>query len=179
MSSINNNNNNNSQQSSSNNSSILRSAREYIHEKVKTDEIREAEKSPFEKVKESLPSSVHEAGEKAKGAVDSGVQSFKDGFQERLNENSAGDKIRDSSTEPSMNEQQPGPISKAKDATLGTVTNLREKIYDATKSAEERKAEEEAKKPLPTQIYNRVGTTLGSAVESAKPASGEDLQQKD
>jgi len=144
-----------------NEKNLLSKAREYIHEAVKTDEQREAEKSTLEKMKESVPSSASEAVEKAKETINTGIASTKKGFEERLNENSAGEPIRKLSEE-----AKPGLIEKTKQATVHSVTGLREKIYDVTKSKEEKEAEEFAAKPFTEKVSETVESQLQEAKEA-------------
>lgn len=138
----------NSNQTTSN-PGILSKAREYIHETVKTDAIREQEKPVTEKISEAVPSSLDEAVNGAKGLVQAAYDDVTTKFQERLDEDRpAGEKVVVKDPEPK------GLVGKTKDQ----VTNLREKIYDITKSEEEKKADEWNSKSLAEKMADMAPT---------------------
>jgi len=91
-------------------------ARDYVHEKVATDEQLQKEKPMDERIQDAMPKSTDDAANKVGEAFNKAKEDFKERFDERLNEGK-----EQSSKE--NNQDSPGILNDAKD-----------KIYDATKS---------------------------------------------
>ena len=117
-----------------NDNGILSQAREFVHDKVRTEARKEEEKSYTEK------------------AVDTAC-AFKDDVVERFNERIDEGTVRAERHEAdSTSENKPGLMAPVKEQ----VNSLRENIYDATKSKAEKEADREAEKPILEQAYNKV-----------------------
>ena len=112
---------------------LLSQAREYIHEAVKTDEIRLEERPISEKIVELVPTSTTEITESIQNAFDD----IKDKFSARLDEGTEREFAR-------QNESNFRPIETIKDQ----VKSARETIYEATKSQEQKEVEAFQQKPF-------------------------------
>lgn len=116
--------------SDNDNNGIVDKTREFIHETVKTDEQRQAEKPIMEKIKDKVPSNAEEAGAGVGGAIDGVVNDFTTKFQERLDEDRPeGEKLAH------KDEKNKGLLG----ATQDKIKDVRETIYDKTKSEEEKR----------------------------------------
>ena len=113
---------------------VVDKAREFIHEAVKTPEMREEERRQNmtipEKISEAMPNSPAEAAETVRSSFNAAVGDIKKNFKERLDEG----------TENTNKINYTDPAAE-KEKKFQPITDIREKIYDATKSEEERKAE--------------------------------------
>jgi uncharacterized caspase-like protein len=136
----NNMNNKSPETQSSSGGGILDKTRQFIHEKVKTPELREEERQQnmtfTDKIAESLPDSPSQAVDMARDSFHAAVEDVKKNFNDRLEEGKQDDNRIQHNTD--------SADQKEKKSSFQPIKGLREKIYDATKSEEERKAEEKA-----------------------------------
>lgn len=150
----------NNNKNNENSTGIIDQAREFIHENVKTQEQRDAEKSVTEKMKNKIPESAEETGSAVGKTIDSGIQTFKDGFAERLAEDSDGNKIRETNQDDPCD--SPGLLSSAMQKTKDGVQNAREHIYNVTKSEQEKEADRQAEMSILDKVKETLSTDLQS-----------------
>lgn len=142
---------------------ILDQTREFIHETVKTQERREQEKPLTEKVKEKMPDSAEEAGADVGKFFDDLGTSAKKKFNQRVDEGTEREKSGENEKEEEDQEKK-----NIVDATKEKIHDIRETVYDATKSKEEKEAEEEAEKPLVDKIKDFPPSNLKKYHENKK-----------
>jgi hypothetical protein len=163
----------------------LNNAREYIHEAFQTAEQRQAEKPVMVKIEEAMPSSAEEAVESVSDALNSGLESVEEKLHDRLHENrpSSSAEVAASSMSDTSNsgflpeflesvedlsqvwpidgsmdnkENDKGFVSDSVDATKDVIGSVRENVYDATKSAEEKETEQQAEKPCTEKLTDAI-----------------------
>ena len=140
---------------SNDNNNILSQAREYIHESVKTDARAEAEKTPIDKVKESFPNDTAEVVEMITDGVSGFIDKTKNDFESRLNEGT------DREIQKQAEDGTPGFLGTAKDTVKGKVDDLRENIYDFTKSKAEKEHDKNIKEMKNTDTLSNPASMLG------------------
>jgi hypothetical protein len=138
------------QQDETKSTGIVDKARNFVHETVKTPERREEERQENmtlgEKIHESMPGSTKDAADRTRETLESAVQNVKDNFQDRLDEGKNDDN-RIQYTDPKAEE-----VEQQKEKSFQPIKDLREKVYDATKSEAERKADQKAEMGVMGQI---------------------------
>ena len=150
-----------------NNTGILDQARNFVHEAVKTQEQRqkeeEAQKSVMDKITEKIPANAEEARASVGKTIDQGIQNIKENFQERLNEDSEGNKIRNGPTS-DKKDAPPGLLENVADVAQEKIKQTREYVYDVTKSEREKEAERRAEMSLMDKVQEKLA---GASLESA------------
>lgn len=127
------------------NGSLLDHARDYIHEKVKTQEQRDAERPVTEKIKDNFPNSAEDAGSTLGKKIDNIATDFKEKFNERLDE---GTERAQQHTDETKREEDFNVFTDAAHASKEKIHDVRESIFDATKTPAEKDQEAFLEKPL-------------------------------
>ena len=104
--------------SSENNNNIIEQARDFIHEKVATDEQLQQEKPIDQKIQDAIPSDPQDAVNRVSNAAKNVTQDIQDRFNKRLDEGT-------------------DRAGKKQEITRSVLMDrMREKAYEATKSPE-------------------------------------------
>jgi len=156
---------------------IASQTREYIHETVKTQEQRDAEKEAEKPWTEKIPEFASQVGQrmKEKAAEDAGVAGKEGGGGEEQQQ---------------QQKEKPNMLGLGTivDATKSTIDQTRTTIYNATKSQEEIEKEKEAQKTMTEKVKDRlpgsatdagqkIGQAIDNGVESVKTKFNERLDE--
>jgi hypothetical protein len=120
---------------------ILEKTRDYIHQKVATDDQLLQEKPMSEQIKAKLPNNSKDAAETIDSTISAVMSDVKTKFNERLDEGTERAEQR------KQKEQQSGP------GVIGKkVEGVKSKLYEATKPPEVKTREEFREKPFAEKV---------------------------
>lgn len=136
---------------------LMEKVRDTIHEKVATKEQLYDEKPRVEKLKETMPSDTKEAVDMAKSGVTSAIDDVKEKFNERIDEGTPREQLHHENKKDGSDK---GLLQKQ----IGEVKNS---IYEATKSPDVKEREEFEKMPIVDRLKHLHEKSAGGSPDAA------------